>query len=387
MKKEVIYLKNTLENSVMVKTAKQPDYILLATIAILIVSGIVILASVSASFSQEKFGTTYYLLKHQLLFGLIPGLILALIMYRINLSFLKKWAPVLLLINLALMVMVFLPVIGSSSEGAARWIGLSSFSFQPSELLKLTFILYLAAWLTSRTEKGVLIKKTNEFSQTFTVFLIVVAVVSLILYFQSDVSTLVIIISVAALMYFSVNTPLWHSLLIILIGSGGLFFLIKIAPYRVNRFLVFFNPDLDPMGIGYQLKQALIAVGSGGIGGVGLGMSIQKLGFLPQIISDSIFAVFSEETGFIGSFILIFLFLMFLWRGFKIAKESQNKFLKLTALGITSWIVIQSFVNIGAMIGISPLTGIPLPFISYGGSALIVELIGVGILLNISKNK
>jgi len=371
----------------MVKTAKQPDYILLATIAILIVSGIVILASVSASFSQEKFGTTYYLLKHQLLFGLIPGLILALIMYRINLSFLKKWAPVLLLINLALMVMVFLPVIGSSSEGAARWIGLSSFSFQPSELLKLTFILYLAAWLTSRTEKGVLIKKTNEFSQTFTVFLIVVAVVSLILYFQSDVSTLVIIISVAALMYFSVNTPLWHSLLIILIGSGGLFFLIKIAPYRVNRFLVFFNPDLDPMGIGYQLKQALIAVGSGGIGGVGLGMSIQKLGFLPQIISDSIFAVFSEETGFIGSFILIFLFLMFLWRGFKIAKESQNKFLKLTALGITSWIVIQSFVNIGAMIGISPLTGIPLPFISYGGSALIVELIGVGILLNISKNK
>ncbi len=160
----------------------------------------------------------------------------------------------------------------------------------------------------------------------------------------------------------------------------------QLAPYRVNRLLVFFNPGIDPMGIGYQLKQSLIAVGSGGITGVGLGMSIQKLGFLPQPISDSIFAVFSEEAGFVGSLFLIFLFLIFLWRGLKIAKETGNRFCQLTALGITSWIVIQAFVNIGAMIGILPLTGIPLPFIGYGGSALVTTLIGAGILLNISKN-
>jgi len=139
------------------------------------------------------------------------------------------------------------------------------------------------------------------------------------------------------------------------------------------------------MGNGYQMKQALITVGSGGIFGLGLGMSLQKFGFLPQSMSDTIFAIFAEETGFIGSLILIFLFLIFFWRGFKIGKSTQDKFFQLTALGISSWIALQGFINIGAMIGILPLTGVPLPFISYGGSHIIVELIGVGILLNISK--
>lgn len=161
--------------------------------------------------------------------------------------------------------------------------------------------------------------------------------------------------------------------------------LIKLAPYRAARLLVFLKPEIDPMGIGYQIKQALIAVGSGGISGLGLGMSQQRLGFLPQSISDSIFAILAEETGFIGCLILIFLFLIFLWRGFEIAKVSQNKFSQLAALGITSWITLQALTNIGSMIGILPLTGIPLPFISYGGSALVSELAGVGILLNISK--
>lgn len=376
-----------LKNSATAKTSKKPDYILLGVIAILIVLGIVILASVSASFAFKKFGDTYYLLNHQILFGLIPGLILAFLAFRINLSLLKKWAPVLLLINLVLLVMVFMPLIGSKIEGASRWIVLGPFSFQPSELLKLTFILYLASWLTSRTEKISSIKNSKMFGQTLIAFLGAIIVISLLLALQPDISTLGVIVFIAFLMYFLANTPLWHAILIILMGTGGLISLIKLAPYRANRLLVFLNPDTDPMGIGYQAKQALIAVGSGGIAGVGLGMSIQKLGFLPQSVSDSVFAVFSEETGFIGGFVLILLFLIFLWRGFKIAKESQNKFFQLTALGITSWIVIQTFVNIGAMIGILPLTGIPLPFISYGGSALIVELIGIGILLNISKNR
>lgn len=376
----------------MVKVSGRPDYILVGTVVILIVLGILILASVSASLSQEKFGTTYYFLNHQLLFGLLPGIILAFLAFKIRLDFFKKWAPLLLLINLILLAMVFLPPIkflvgGAEAGGATRWLSLGPISFQPAEFLKLTFILYLAAWLTSRTSQkltgGGQAKK--EFSTTLVAFLIVIGLISLLLIFQPDISTLGIIVASAILMYFLAGTPLWHSFLIILIGSGALFSLIKLAPYRAARLLVFFEPGTDPMGIGYQLKQALIAIGSGGIFGLGLGMSHQRLGFLPQSISDSIFAIMAEETGFIGSLILISLFLIFLWRGFKIAKGMENKFSQLLALGISSWIVIQAFINVGSMTGLLPLTGIPLPFISYGGSALVAELTGVGILLNISK--
>jgi cell division protein FtsW len=367
----------------------QPDYVLAGVVVFLVVLGILILASISASLSLEKFGTTYYFLNHQLLWGIIPGLFLAFLAFKIRLSLLKKWAPALLLVNLALLAMVFLPKIGFGIEGAARWINLGPISFQPSEFLKLTFVLYLAAWLTSRTPQQQAKGRRPEkrFSQTLIAFLIVIVIISLLLIFQPDISTLGVIVLVATLIYFLANTPLWHSILITLISAGSLFGLIKLAPYRAARLLVFLKPETDPMGIGYQIKQALIAVGSGGIFGLGLGMSRQKFGFLPQSISDSIFAIFAEETGFVGSLILISLFLIFLWRGFKISKERTDKFSQLAALGITSWIVIQGFVNVGAMIGILPLTGIPLPFISYGGSAIISELIGVGILLNISKNK
>jgi len=359
----------------------QPDVFLAGVVLALIVLGILILASVSASLSQERFGTTYYFLNHQILFGLIPGFLLGFLAFKIKLNLFKKWAPVLLLVNLIFLAMVFLPIVGSASGGAARWVSLGPFSFQPSEFLKLSFILYLATWLASRTSKE------KGFSQTFIAFLLAVGIISLFLILQPDISTLGVVVVSAALMYFLANTPLWHSVLMILIGSGGLLALIKLAPYRLNRLLVFLNPELDPMGIGYQIKQALITVGSGGLFGLGLGMSQQRFGvFLPQSMSDSIFAIFAEETGFLGAVVLILIFLLLLWRGFRIAKMKEGKFPQLAALGITSWLCLQGFTNVGSMIGILPLTGIPLPFISYGGSALIAELIGVGILLNISKN-
>jgi cell division protein FtsW len=373
----------------MVKAGRHPDYLLFGTVIILMVLGILILASVSASLSQEKFGTTYYFLNHQLLFGFLPGIFLAFLAFKIRLDFLKKWAPILLLINLILLAMVFLPKIGAGAGGATRWLSLGPISFQPSEFLKLTFILYLAAWLTGRAPQQSAGGRQAEkaFSQTFIAFLTVIGLISLLLIFQPDISTLGMIVLVAVLMYFLAATPLWHSILIILIGAGGLLSLIKLAPYRAARLLVFLKPETDPMGIGYQLKQALITIGSGGMFGLGLGMSSQRLSFLPQSISDSIFAIMAEETGFIGSFILISLFLIFLWRGFKVAKETENKFSQLLAVGISSWIVIQAFINLGSMTGLLPLTGIPLPFISYGGSALVTELAGAGILLNISKNR
>jgi len=368
---------------------RRPDYVLAGVVIALVVFGVLILSSVSAPISQERFGTTFYFLNHQLLFGLLPGLILALFAFKIRLEILKKWAPILLLLNMMLLAMVFLPKIGAGAGGAARWIDLGKITFQPAEFLKVTFILYLATWLTSRTPEQQKFGRgwtEKGFGQTLIAFLIVVGLISILLIYQPDISTLGIILLVAALMYFLAGTILWHSILIILIGAGGLFSLIKLAPYRANRLLVFLEPETDPMGIGYQIKHILIAVGSGGISGLGLGMSHLRLGFIPQSISDSIFAILAEEAGFIGSCFLILLFLIFLWRGFKIGKLCQNKFSQLAAIGITSWIAVQAFINIGSMIGALPLAGVPLPFISYGGSALVSELIEVGILLNISKN-
>lgn len=361
------------------------DYILLIVVTLLIILGIIILANASAPLSIERFNNSYYFLNHQLLFGLLPGIIFGFLAFKIPLEYLKKWSSILLLINLILLVMVFLPGIGKSAGGAARWINLGPISFQPSELLKLTFIIYLATWLSSKNsykEK----QSTKSGTQTFFAFLIILGIVSLLLILQPDISTLGTIIICAILIYFLANTPIWQTFLMVLIGIVALLLLVKIAPYRLNRVLVLFNPEFDPMGIGYQVKQSLIAVGSGGIAGQGLGMSQFKFGFLPQSITDAIFAVFAEETGFLGSLILIFLFLIFCWRGWKIGKQSPDKFSQLTAWGITFWICLQAYINIGAMIGILPLTGIPLPFISYGGSALVVELIGIGILLNISRH-
>jgi len=372
----------------MVKVSSQTDYIFLFIVLLLILLGGLILISVSSTSSQEKFGSSFHYLNHQILYGFLPGLIIAFFAFKINLVTLKKMAPLFLFVNLIFLGMVFLPHSGVSFGGAARWIKLGPISFQPSEFLKLSFILYLASWLESRTEKRftpTTKKLARGFSQTFIAFLAVMGIISIFLIFQPDISTLLIIILVATLMYFLARTPFWHSIVTTLIIVFGFLVLIKIAPYRFNRILAFLNPELDPMGIGYQIKQALIAIGSGGIWGSGLGLSVQKLGFLPHSISDSIFAIFAEETGFIGSFILVLLYLIFFWRGLKIGKQSPEKFSKFCAFGITFWITLQAFVNIGSMIGILPLTGIPLPFISYGGSALISELIGVGILLNISK--
>jgi cell division protein FtsW len=365
--------------------ARKVDYFLLGIIVILVLMGVLILASVSAPFSQGKFGNPYYYLIHQALFGLLPGIILVLFFLKINLEKIKKITPLLLLINLILLAMIFLPVISARAGGASRWLDFGLISFQPSEFLKLTFILYLASFLASRTENKNLKRGEANFSQTFLAFLVIIGLVSLLLILQPNVSTLGVIILTAILMYFSAKTPVWHSILVIFAGFGGLAVLMKISTYRFNRLLAFLNPTTDPQGISYQITQSVITVGSGGFLGQGLGLAQEKFGLLPQPISDSIFVIFAKEAGFAGAILLISFFLLFLWSGFKIAKKAKDSFSQLLAIGITSWITLQALVNIGAMIGVLPLTGIPLPFISYGGSALIAELAGAGILLNISR--
>lgn len=358
-----------------------PDYILFSAAGVLILLGIIILASVSTAISQEKFGSPNFYLSRHLLFGLLPGILFGFLAYKISLNFLKKYSLFFLLFNLFLMTLVFFPKIGLNFGGASRWINLGFTSFQPSEFLKLAFIVYLASWLPSVTGQG-----KKNLSKALAAFLLLLGLVTILLILQRDISTLGIIATSGILMYFLSGTPLKHTLAIIVGGFAALAVLIKIEPYRLERILVFFQPNIDPMGMSYQVKQGLIAIGSGGIWGKGIGMSLQKFGFLPQSMADSIFAVFSEETGLIGNLILISLFLIFAWKGLKIAKESANSFYQLACFGIIFWITIQALVNMGAQVGILPLAGIPLPFISYGGSALTAELIGVGLLLNISKN-
>ncbi len=384
---------------------EKPDYTLIGTVSLLSIIGILVLASVSFIPAQEESGNVFYFLNHQILFGFLPGIIAAIFFFKIKPSLLRKMVMPLLVLNLIFLTMVFFPKIGSRDWGAARWVSFGFFSFQPSEFLKVTFILYLASWLEKRNNilkskplKGKKLKKSSfkkkiegfiksnkESKQTFLAFILIIAFIGVFLILQPDVSTFGIISLTALLMYFLAGAPVWHVLVCLFTGISGLLCLIKIAPYRMNRFLIFINPDLYPMGIGYHLRQSLIAVGSGGVKGLGLGLSRQRFGFLPETMSDSVFAIFAEEAGFIGSFVLITLFIIFLIKGFEVARNCNDKFLQYTAFGIVSWITIQAFINIGAMISLVPLTGIPLPFISYGGSAIISEFIGLGILLNISK--
>jgi len=361
-------------------TEKGPDPFLFTIFISILALGFLVLASTSAPLSQEKFGESFYYLRHQTIFGLIPGLVLLFVFYKIDLNLLKKYSLILLLAILILTTLVFVPKIGIKIRGGARWIGFGPFSFQPSEFLKLAFIIYLAGWLESQTKT-----KDKNFTKTLIAFLIILAIISLILIAQPDVSTLGVIFATALVMFFLSKTPIWQTFLILALAVLVFIPLIKVVPYRFFRILTFLNPDFDPLGIGYQTKQALIAIGSGKLFGLGLGLSQQKFGILPQSFSDTIFAIFAEETGFFGCLFLIFLYLMFFWRSFKIGKEKKEEFQRLLAFGISFWICFQAFINIGAMIRILPLTGIPLPFFSYGGSHLMSEMGAVGILLKISK--
>ncbi len=369
------------------KKINTSDYTLILTVAALLLIGVVIIASVSTMPSQQTFGTPYYYLGRHIIYILI-GILAGFITFKTKLSLLKKWSVPLLGINLALLLLVL--KFGFSSGGATRWMIIGPIMIQPSEFLKLTLIIFLAAWLEKVADQNNLKKKkkaSNESKRGLAISLLFFVISAGLLIAQPDFGTTVVIFSVFAIMYFLTGAPLWHTISLGLSGLGAMAVLVKIAPYRFERLLIFLNPDLDPMGKGYQIKQTFIAIGSGGLFGLGLGMSRQKFGFLPETMTDTIFATLAEEAGFIGSFVLVSLLILFLWMGINIAKKASDKFSFLAAAGIVSWIIVQSFVNIGAMVGVLPLTGIPLPFISYGGSHLITELAAIGILLNISKNK
>jgi cell division protein FtsW len=357
-----------------------PDYFLMVIIGLLLAFGIVIRTSASAAVAYQKFNDSYYYLKRQFLLGILPGLVLLYIFSRIDYRRWKRFGPWLLALSILLLVGVFLPGFGYSYGRAHRWLKLGPIIFQPSEIVKLTFLLYLAVWLE---KKG---KKLNDFSYGFLPFVILLALIAGLIIAQPDIGTVGIVVFIALVVYFIAGARLYW--LGVLVGGGVsvLLALIKIAPYRLARLVTFLHPNLDPMGIGYHVRQALVAIGSGGIFGLGLGHSRQKFLYLPEVISDSIFAVIAEEMGFIVTLGIIALFLFLVYRGFKIAAAAPDSFGRFLAIGITCWIVGQAIINMAAMLGLVPLTGLPLPFISYGGTSMVTTLIASGLLINISKN-
>lgn len=356
------------------------DRPLLLAIFALLGIGLLMIASAGVAYGKVRFGDEYFFLKQQC-FGLAVGMISLFIVSRLDYHLFRKFVVPLFFLAVALLVMVFIPGVGTTVYGAARWIELGPLSFQPSEVMKLAIILYLAAWLSGKQQ----VKNNADFFEGYVPFVAILSLVGFLIIKQPDTGTLGLIFCIALTIFFVSGARLSYIFFTILGGIATLALLIRLAPYRMERFLVFLNPDHDPLGSGYQLNQALMALGSGGWFGVGLGQGRQKFNYLPEPVTDSIFAVLGEEVGFIGVAVMVMLFLFVAWRGLRIAQRAPDMFGRLVAVGIISWIFIQAMINTMAISGIIPLTGIPLPFISYGGTSLAVLLTAIGILLNISK--
>lgn len=352
------------------KQKKSWDSKLLFLTLLLLALGLIAVADASAPQALNVFADKYYFVKQQLIWGAI-GVILLLVISRIHFSFWEKLATPLFWGSVVLLVLVLVPGIGASILGARRWIPLGFFSFQPSELTKLTLAIYLA--------------KLGSKDKSALAYIVPIAIVSCLIMLQPDLGTTIVTAGIGLAQMFYAGVSLLH-----LVGFGALgglagFLLIITSSYRKARFLTFLQQSQDPLGRDYHIRQILLALGSGGIFGAGLGQSRQKYLFLPEAATDSIFAIIAEEVGFIGSVVLIFLFAAFVYRGLTIAKDSPDKFSQILALGLTVWIGGQAFLNIASMVALTPLTGIPLPFFSYGGSSLVMILMAAGILLSISR--
>lgn len=359
----------------------RPDRTLLMSAGLLTVFGLMMLQSASFVISLDRFGSPYVYLARQALFGVGIGLVGFLVFYSIPYQRWERLAPVFLFVSLILMGLVFVPGLGFGYGGAQRWIHIGSISIQPSEILKLGLILYLAAWFSTRS---VAMRPPKEGLMPF---LIVMSVIGLLVMLQPDMGTLGVIVLIGVAMCFVGGGRLKHIGLMGLLLMLAFAALVAVAPYRMSRVTTFLNPHEDVQGSGYQLRQSLIAISTGGITGMGLGYSRQKHYYVPETFGDTIFAVLAEELGLIGVIAFFTVLGTLLFRGLIIARHASDQFGRLVAAGIVSWIGFQSFINVGATAGVIPFTGIPLPFISYGSTSLAMIVTAVGLLANISKRR
>lgn len=361
------------------KVGHHPDYFLMALVTLLAVAGLVILASASSELGKLKFDDPYYYLKHQLVYGLSVGVVGFIVGMKLHYQLWKKVALVLLLINIALLIMVFTGF-GREAGGASRWLELGPVTFQPSELLKLTFIIYLAAWLSNPK-----MNRAKDVWSGLLPFFVILGIIGGLLVLQPATSTVAILLASGVIVYFLSGVPIRYIMAVGLIAAVAFGALIWSTPYRLQRVMDFLNPERDVLGSGYQRDQTLIAVGSGGLWGMGYGKSTSKATTLPTPVDDSIFAVAAQEMGFAGASTLVALFGLLVFRLFWLAKNVRDPFGHLVLAGFGSIIALQSLVNMAAISGLIPLTAVPLPFVSYGGTALAVFLTMSGISLNISK--
>ena len=358
---------------------KSVDSWFLGITLVLLGIGIIVFISASLGVLAKNESEFYSTVFAQLALGLGGGLICMFIMSRIHYSWLKKYALYILLATIVAMCLVFVPHLGFAHGGARRWIDIGPVSFQPAELLKIACIIYFAAWLSwAKT-------RVNDFRFGILPLLGLLALSAGLLFIQPDTKSFILILIAGTTMLFVSGVPIKYLLAVFFIGIAVLGTLVLVTPYLQARVKTFLDPSKDQSGASYQLKQSLIAVGNGGVFGRGLGQSVQKFSYLPEPQGDAIFSVIGEEFGFVGSVLIIMLYLMFAFRGFRIAHRSADQFGRLLVVGIITLITFQSFLNIASVTGVFPLTGVPLVFMSQGGTSLLFSLIAVGIVLNVSR--
>lgn len=358
---------------------KSVDRTLLIIVILLVTCGFFIFSSASLGLLAREGARFSSVAFNQIFFGIFGG---AVAMFFASTIFYRNWRKYafhIFVATILLTLCVFIPGIGMEHGGAHRWIRIGGFSFQPTEFLKIAYIIYMATWLSG------VHKVVGTFKQGTLPFVGITAVVGFVMLMQPDTDTFLIMAASATAM-FIVAGGSWRDVSLMFVGAVALVAILAFSrPYVMDRITTFFNPTLDPQGKSYQIQQSLIAVGTGGITGRGFGQSIQKFEYLPEPIGDSVFAVYSEEFGFIGSALLLMLLTFFTFRGYKIASHATDLFGMLLVVGFMTLIIMQAFLNIAGMVALAPLMGLPLPFISHGGTALLATLASVGIVLNVSK--
>lgn len=357
---------------------QKPDMMLLIVIISLLVVGGVMVYSSSAVKGYLYYDDPYHFLKMELIWVSL-GLTAMIISMRLNLGFLSQWAKPALILAIVLLVMVKIPGVGREVNGATRWIGLGPLSIQPSEVIKLSMVLVMAYTLSRNPHQ------IKSFRKGVLPILGLLGIIAGLIMLQPDLGTTLVVAGTTFFMLIAAGARVGH---IVALGGAGIGLVVAAiiaAPYRMNRIFAFLDPWADPLGKGFQTIQALLALGPGGLFGLGLGQSRQKFLYLPENHTDFIFAMIGEELGFVGASLVVLLFFLLAWRGFRTAMLAPDPFSGFLAVGLTSIIIIQAMINMGVVTGVLPVTGITLPFLSYGGTSLVFTMVGAGVLLNISR--
>lgn len=357
------------------------DRIFLGIVLALVAIGVVMFTSSSLGILAKNEAKFYNVIMGQFFYGICGGFVVLYIALKTPYKFWRKYALLLFVGSILLSLLVFMPQLGATHGGARRWINIFGFSLQPVEFLKIGFIIYFAAWLSWAKDR------VRDIRFSVLPLAILLGIIALLLFKQTDTKSIILISITAISMLFISGTPLKYILGLLAGILVALAILVSFRPYLMDRINTFINPNQNGSSSSYQLQQSLIAIGSGGAFGRGLGQSIQKFNYLPEPQGDSIFAVVGEELGFFGSIILIFLYVAFALRGYRIAHHAPDPFSKLLVTGIITIITAQSFMNMASIVGVFPLTGVPLVFISHGGTALLLSLGMMGIVLSISRTQ